>query len=67
MDETLKDNGDSTSTENLERNQSSKNQFTSENARKTTFFFFFSVSCLRTGTILFVALMKTSEKSLLYF
>ena len=66
MDETLKDNGDSTSTENLERNQSSKNQFTSENARKTTFFFF-SVSCLRTETILFVALMKTSEKSLLYF
>ena len=43
MDETLKDNGDSTSTENLERNQSSKNHFTSENARKTTFFFFFSV------------------------
>lgn len=65
MEETLKDNGDSTNTENLERNQSSKNQFTSENARKTTFFF--SVSCLRTETILFVALMKTSEKSLWYF
>lgn len=27
MEETLKDNGDSTSTENLERDQSSKNLF----------------------------------------
>ena len=38
-----------------------------ENARNTTLFFFFIVSCLRTGMILFVALMKTSEKSLLCF
>lgn len=40
-----------------------KTDLLGENARKTTLL----VSSLRTGMILFVALMKTSEKSLLYF